>query len=199
MVRALMPLWSVLFLVPFGWQVAATPPSEAGVTAPAVSCEQPTTSTAVPPPKLEADVVSIMNRWIADKEAISQMETWWRERSKQPDALEGKPVPRATRETISQMQTWWQQRSEVQPAKTARPQRPHRHQRHYAASATEFGCPPSLCSKASSAVPNATPYTTPYDQTQWQYQQAEEQYRRAEELYQRQLELLRGGKGDYWK
>jgi hypothetical protein len=48
-------------------------------------------------------------------------------------------------------------------------------------------------------VPNATPYTTPYDQTQWQYQQAEEQYRRAEELYQRQLELLRGGKGDYWK
>ena len=34
---------------------------------------------------------------------------------------------------------------------------------------------PVDCSRASSTVPNATPYTTPYDQTQWQYQQAEEQ------------------------
>jgi hypothetical protein len=148
---------------------------------------------------MEADVVSIMNLWMAHKEAISEMETWWRERSTQPDALASKPIPPATRETISRMETWWQQRTELQPAMTARPQRPHRRQRHYAASATEFGCPPSVCSTASSTVPNATPYTTPYDQTQRQYQQADEQYRRAEELYQRQLELQRGSKGDYWK
>jgi len=100
-------------------------------------------------PAVSADVVSIMNwsiaheeaisqmetwwreRSIAHEEAISQMETWWRERSNQPYALESKPVPPVTKETISQMETWWQQRTELQPAKTARP--PHRHQRHYAA------------------------------------------------------------------
>ena len=82
-------------------------------------------------PAVSADVVSIMNWSIAHEEAISQMETWWRERSNQPYALESKPVPPVTKETISQMETWWQQRTELQPAKTARP--PHRHQRHYAA------------------------------------------------------------------
>ena len=82
-------------------------------------------------PAVSADVVSIMNWSIAHEEAISQMETWRRERSYQPYALESKPVPPVTKETISQMETWWQQRTELQPAKTARP--PHRHQRHYAA------------------------------------------------------------------
>jgi hypothetical protein len=125
---------------------------------------------------------------MAHHEAISQMEAWWRERSKQPDALARKPGPPASREAISRMETWRQQRTELQPATTAKPQRPHRRQRHYATSAAEFDCPPSVCSKPSATEPNATPI-------QQQDQQAEQQYRQAEELYQRQLELQRAQQG----
>jgi hypothetical protein len=70
------------------------------------------------------------------------------------------------------------------------PQRPHRRQRHYAASATEFGCPPSVCAKASPNRPNATPYNR-----NQAYEQAEQLYRQAEELYLHQLELQRAGQG----
>ena len=171
-----MPLWSVLLLVAVDWQVVATSPSEAAVAPPTVSCEQATNSTAVPPPKSEADMVSMMNQWMARREAMFQMETWWQERSKQPDALASEPMPPATKEAVSQMEKWWQQRPELQPAIAAKPHRVHRRQRHYAASATEFGCPPSVCPEASAAGPNATPI-------QPQDQQAEQQYRQAEELY----------------
>ena len=103
---------------------------------PTVSCEQPTNSIAVPLPKSEADMISLINQWVAYKEALSQMETWWRERSEQPDALAIKPVSPATKDVISQMETWWQYRTDLRPAMTATPQRPHRHKRHYAAPAT---------------------------------------------------------------
>jgi len=186
MIRALMPLRSLLSVIAVGWQVAATFPSEAAVIPLVFSCEQPTNSTALPPPKSEADMVSIINQWMAHEEAISemkaisQMKTWWRERSKQPDALASAPMPPARKEATSQMEKWWQQRTELQPAITAKPPRSHRRQRHYAASSTEFHCPPSVCSNASSTAP-----TQPLDQ------QAQQQYRQAEELYQRQLELQR--------
>jgi len=171
MIRAVMPRRSVLSLAAVGWQVAAAFPSEAAVTLPVVSCEQATNSTAIPPPKSEADMVSMMNHWMAHREAISQMETWWRERSKQPE-------PAATKEAISHMEKWWQQRTRLQLTTTGKPQRPHRRQRHYTASAIDFGCPPSVCIKGSSIGPKATP-------TQQQDRQAEQQYRQAEELYQR--------------
>ena len=184
MIRALMPLRSLLSVVAVGWQVAATFPSEAAVIPLVFSCEQPTNSTAVPPPKSEADIVSIMNQWMTHQEAISQMKTWWRERSKQPGALASEPMPPATKEAASQMEKWWQQRTELQPAITTKQQRLHRRQRYYAASSTEFRCPPSVCSNASSTAP-----TQPLDQ------QAQQQYRQAEELYQRQLELQRAQQG----
>jgi hypothetical protein len=184
MVRAGIPLWSALFLVAISWQVAATPPGKPVVTPPAISSEQPTNSNAAPTPKSEADVVSQINQWVAHKEAISQMETWWRERSKQPDALASNPAPAAAREAISQMETWWKHRTDLQPAMTTEPQRPHRRRRHYATS--KSGCPPSVCWK---------PDMTHYDQTQQRYQQAEQLYRQTEELYQRQLELQRAQQG----
>lgn len=176
MVRAGMPFWSVLFLVSITGQVGATPPGQVAVTAPAISCEQPTNSTAVAPPKSEADVISLMNQWMACKETISQMETWWRERSHQPDALAIKPVPPVSGGAISQ------HRTDLRPATMATPQPPHHRQRPYTASATEFGCPPSVCA-------------SPHDQRQQQYQQAVQQYRQAEELYHRQLELQRTEQG----
>jgi hypothetical protein len=172
MVRAMMPLWGVLSLASVSGQVAAAPPGQPAVNAPAVSCEQPTNSIAVPPPKSEADAISLIKRWMDDKETISQMEIWWQERSKEPDALAVKPVSPALEGAISQ------HRSDLRSAATPTPQRPHHRQRHYTASATEFGCPPSVCA-------------TPHDQSQEQYQQAVQLYRQAEELYHRQLELQR--------
>jgi hypothetical protein len=191
MVRAVMPLWSVLSLISVSGQVAATPPGQPAVTGPAVSCEQPANSIAVPPPKSEPDATSLINRWMAEEETISQMETWWRARSKQPAAFSIKPVSPATKGAISQMETWWQHRTDLRPAMTVIPQRPHRRQRHYAASATEFGCPASVCSRASPTGPNATPY----DQSQEQYQQSERLYRELEAQYHRQLELQRAEQG----
>ena len=176
MVRAGMPLWSVLCLVSLTGQVAATPPGQPADTAPAISCEQPTNSTAVAPPKSEADVISLINSWMAYKETTSQMETWWRERSRQPDALAVKPVSPVPGGAISQ------HRTDLRPATMATPQRPHYRQRPYTAPATEFGCPPSVCA-------------SPHDQRQQQYQQAVQLYRQAEELYRRQLELQRAEQG----
>jgi hypothetical protein len=178
MTPALISLRLVLSLIAMGWLVADTFPSEAALTLPIVTCEQPTNSTAVQPPKSESDIVLMMKKWMAHQEAISQMETWWRERSK-PDASASEPVPPGTKEAISQMKKWWQQRTELKPTTGAKPHRPHRRQRHYAVSGNEFGCPPSVCSKPLSVEPNATP-------SQQQYQQAVQQYRQAEELYQRQ-------------
>ena len=182
MVRAGMPLWSVLCLVCLTGQVAATPPGQPADTAPAISCEQPTNSPALAPPKSEADVISLINSWMAYKETVSQMETWWRERSEQPDALAIKPVSPVPGGAISQ------HRTDLRPATMATPQRPHHRQRPYTASATEFGCPPSVCSKASPTGPN----TTSYNQS---YEQAEQLYRQSEELYLRQLELQRAKQG----
>jgi hypothetical protein len=133
-------------------------------------------------------MVSMMNKWMAHREAIFQMESWWQERSKQPDALSSEPMPPATKEAVSQMEKWWQQRTKLQPAIAAKLHRLPRRHRHYAASAAEFGCPPSVCPQASATGPNATPI-------QPQDQQAEQQYRQAEELYQRQVELQRAQQG----
>ena len=188
MVRAVMPLCSVLFLVLVSGQVAATPRGQLAVSRSGVFCEQPTNSIAAPPPKSEADVISLLNQWIAEKETISQMEIWWRERSKHPDALAIKPVSPPGKDTASQTETWRQHRTDLRPAMMATLRRPHRPQPHYASSATEFGCPPSVCSKASPTGPS----TTSYNQS---YEQAEQLYRQSEELYLRQLELQRAKQG----
>jgi Putative beta-barrel porin 2 len=122
MVRAAIPLWVVVLsqILVIG-QVAATPPGQPAVTAHPISCEQPTNSIAEPPPKSETNVISQANRSMAEQEAIYQMETWWRERSKQPDAMAIEPISAATQGAISQMETWWRERNKQPDAMAIEP------------------------------------------------------------------------------
>ena len=122
MVRAAIPLWGVvLSLVLVNGQVAANPPDQPAVTAHPISCEQPTNSIAEASPKSETNVIPQANRLMAGQEAICQMETWWRERSNQPDAMAIKPISPSTQVAMSQMETWWRERSKQPDAMAIEP------------------------------------------------------------------------------
>jgi hypothetical protein len=137
-----MPLCGTLFLVAFEPQLAATAPTGA-VGSP--SCEQPTGAT-VAPANPNAGIISMMTEWLAEHEAISQMDAWWQARTQLPNAPAGTPAP--PKEATSQMDAWWRERTLLEHALAQKPVPPVQHRRHrgYSVSRmTEFGCPPSVC------------------------------------------------------
>ena len=142
MSRASMTLWGALSLVAFEAPLAATAPIGAvGST----SCEQPTGPTAAPAPTSQADK---MRQWLAEHEAVSRMDAWWKERTPLPNAPPSTPAP--LKEATSQMDAWWRERTLLGHALARKRVPPVQHRRHrdYSVSPmTEFGCPPSVCSK----------------------------------------------------
>jgi hypothetical protein len=150
MIRVLVSLWGALSLVAVDREVAATSPTGESGASPAVNCEQPTTSPAVPAPKSEADLAWMMTKWLAEREAHSQMEAWWGQRTEVRDPMTDKPAPTVMTKAISQMDTWWRERNELARPAARKPVPPaqyhRRHHREYSVSPTEFGCPPSICS-----------------------------------------------------
>src|SRR5246127_997744 len=103
-IRASMALRITLSLLALDPRVATASSTGDRDLSPPRSCEQPTNSTAVPAPKAAADMTSLMHSWLAEKKAIFQMEAWWRERSRGPDALVRPPARPATAEAISEME-----------------------------------------------------------------------------------------------
>ena len=105
MMRALVPLWGALSLVAVDQQVTATPPTGEAGASPAVTCEQPTTSPIVSPPKSETDMASMMAKW---SETMSEIEAWWRERVeflrctvRQAGACHDERSPRSDRSVVA--------------------------------------------------------------------------------------------------
>jgi hypothetical protein len=145
MSRASMTLWGALSLVAFEPPVAVTAPI-GGAGSP--SCEQPSGPTAAPAPTSQTDTMSMMRQWLAEYEAVSQMDAWWQERTWLPDAPAS--TPSHLKEGTSQMDAWWRERRLLGHALARKPVPPVQHRRHRiysVAPMTEFGCPPSVCSK----------------------------------------------------
>ena len=141
MIRTSMPLWiGAVCSVAVGAQVqAVAPATAAAITPTVVNCETPTDLPGVPASDPEAALLAEMQVWLRQKEVISQMEAWWRERTEQNAATASITAPPTTSETVAHMEDWWRQQEELRNA-MRKPVLPAQHRRHkgYADHSTEF-------------------------------------------------------------
>jgi hypothetical protein len=155
MIRVLVSLSSIVSLIAADRAAAGMCLPVEAPTPPAINCEQPANTTAAPAPAAEgdkSDMRSFMRQFATYTETLSQMEAWWRERSKFGYATQDKPTPSTMKEPLAQMDAWWQQRAELGHVPGKKPAPAVHHRRHRQPSAllpstppVEYGCPPSVC------------------------------------------------------
>jgi hypothetical protein len=114
MIRVLVLLWGIVFLVAVDRSVAAaiSLPGEA-FAPPAIKCEQPANTTAAPGLRSEPDMGSILRQFTTHTETLSQLEAWWRARSKSRDVPQDKSAPSTMKEALTQMDAWWRERTDL--------------------------------------------------------------------------------------
>ena len=143
MIRISMPLWiGAVCSVAVGAQVQAVALATAAGITPVVNCENPTDLPRVPASNSEAALLVEMKAWLRQKEVISQMEAWWRERTEQNAATASITAPPTTSGTVAHMEEWWRQQEELRNA-MRKPVLPAQHRRlkGYADHPTEFDGP----------------------------------------------------------
>lgn len=59
------------------------------------------------------EVSSIMHRFATHADPLSQVEVWWRERSKFEDAAQDNPTLSTMKEALAEMDTWWRERTDL--------------------------------------------------------------------------------------
>ena len=144
MIRASTPLRiGTVCSVAVGAQVQAVALATAAPIIPTVvNCENPTDPPRVPASNSEAALLAEMQAWLRQKEVISQMEAWRRERTEQNAATASITAPPTTSGTVAHMEEWWRQQEELRNA-MRKPVLPAQHRRlkGYADHPTEFDGP----------------------------------------------------------